>query len=439
MVSAAELVRVGLPTSSGLFQAHAFEMPSGFVYVALVKGDVEDHFEVLVRLHSECLTGDALGSLRCDCGVQLRHSLRVIAAEQRGVLVYATGHEGRGIGLTNKLRAYLAQDLGADTVEANHHLGLPADARRYDEAAAVLAALGVRSVRLLTNNPQKVTGLRAAGTVIGDIVPLPTSPHHRNAGYLATKATRMNHVRPTGPPLEEAADVPVNVLELLGNAPPRDDRPAVVLKYAQSLDGRIATSTGDARWISGEPERRVSHALRAACDGVLVGIGTVLSDDPQLTVRMVPGASPVRVVVDSTLRLPPSALVVNDAAATVVLTTDRADPARCAELRADGVTVEIVPAHSQGVDLGAALARLRASGMEVLLVEGGAAVITSLLRRRLVDRLIVAVAPLVIGSGTSAVADLGTRMVTDGIRLINRSVVPIGEDVLLTWDIEGNP
>ncbi len=435
-----EVVRVALPTPAGVFEAHAFEMPSGFVYVALVKGDVADGADVLVRLHSECLTGDALGSLRCDCGVQLRHSLRVIAAEQRGVFVYATGHEGRGIGLLNKLRAYLAQDLGADTVDANHDLGLPVDAREYGESAAVLAALGIRSIRLLTNNPQKVSGLRAAGTIVEEVVPLPTAPHHRNAAYLATKAARMNHVRPTGVALVETPVASVDVLGLLGVAQPREDRPAVVLKYAQTVDGRIATSSGDARWISGEPERQISHALRAACDGVLVGIGTVLADDPQLTVRMVPGASPARVVLDSTLRIPEAALVLNDAASTIVLTTDRSDPARRAQLLAAGVTVEVVAADTSNggrVDLAAGLACLRRLGMEALLVEGGGSVITGLLRQRLVDRMIVAIAPLVIGTGTSAVDDLGIDRVTDGIRLTNRSVVPIGDDVLLAWDVAG--
>ena len=329
-------VRVPLPTPYGVFDVHALEQPSGHVYLALVMGDIGDGSGVLVRVHSECLTGDALGSLRCDCGVQLRQSLRIIAAEQRGVLVYATGHEGRGIGLVNKLRAYVAQDEGADTVDANHLLGLPADAREYAGAAAVLEALGIRSIRLLTNNPRKVSGLRNAGMVIDAVVPLPTSPHHRNAGYLSTKTERMGHVPPGGPS---------DVLALLGSARPRPERPRVVVKYAQTLDGHIATSTGDSRWISGEDERRVSHALRAACDAVMVGVGTVIADDPQLTVRMVAGASPARVVLDSALRTPLDSPVLGDDAATTIVTTDRADPATRAELQRRGVRVEIVPAR----------------------------------------------------------------------------------------------
>ena len=182
-----EVVRVALPTPAGVFEAHAFEMPSGFVYVALVMGDVTDGSDVLVRLHSECLTGDALGSLRCDCGVQLRHSLRVIAAEQRGVFVYATGHEGRGIGLLNKLRAYLAQDLGADTVDANHDLGLPVDAREYGEAAAVL-----RRARHPVDPPaheQPAEGQRPA-----------CRRHDRRGGRPAAYRTSPSQRRPTWPP-----------------------------------------------------------------------------------------------------------------------------------------------------------------------------------------------------------------------------------------------
>ena len=182
-----EVARVGLPTQFGEFQARAFEVSCGLVYLALVKGDVASAAGVLTRVHSECLTGDVLGSLRCDCGVQLRLALRRIAIEERGLLLYVTGHEGRGVGLVNKLRAYIEQDGGVDTLDANVRLGLPIDGRRYDDAAAVLHAVGVGSVRLLTNNPEKVRGLREAGITVERMEPLQTAAHHRNVGYLRTK------------------------------------------------------------------------------------------------------------------------------------------------------------------------------------------------------------------------------------------------------------
>ena len=435
-----EAVRVPLPTPFGLFDVHAFERSSGHVYVAMVMGDVRGGDDVLVRIHSECLTGDALGSLRCDCGVQLRTGLRMISAERRGVLVYATGHEGRGIGLVNKLRAYVAQDGGADTVDANVALGLPVDSRDYTESAAVLAELGIRSVRLLTNNPSKVVGLRTAGTVVNSVVPLPTAPHHRNIGYLNTKAKRMDHVRPTGQPMPDAApsaaaDSPVDVMALLGDVRAHADRPFVVLKYAQTLDGRIATATGDSKWISGEPERVVSHALRAACDAVMVGIGTVVSDDPELTVRMVAGASPMRVVLDSELRIPFEAKILDAKAASTVFTTERSDPQRRAALRDRGVRVEVTDELGGRVSLRAALATLRSSGTESVLVEGGSELITAFLAAGLVDRIIVGIAPVVIGAGTEAVNGLGTQTVASGIHLTNRTMLAVGNDIVVAWDV----
>jgi 3,4-dihydroxy 2-butanone 4-phosphate synthase/GTP cyclohydrolase II len=424
-----------MPTSSGLFDLRAFECPSGFVYLALLRGDVTGRSGVLTRLHSECLTGDALGSLRCDCGVQLRLALRRIAAEGTGVVVYATGHEGRGIGLVEKLLAYVEQDKGADTLEANLRLGHVVDARDYSEAGAVLRALGVRSVRLLTNNPAKVDGLVGAGLPVEGIEPIATSPHHRNLRYLRTKEQALGHVQPAGDTVGGELVGGLDASQLIGEVVPKPERPYVILKYAQSVDGRIATSTGDARWISGEAERRISHSLRAACDGVLVGIGTVLLDDPQLTVRMVPGASPLRVVLDSTLRVPDEARVLDGEAPTLVITTDRSCAGRRDALTRRNVRVRVVPAAPGGVDLSAALAALRDEGIRSLLVEGGAEVITSLLAEGLVDRIVIGVSPKILGTGTEAVGPLGVARVQDGIRLTNRSVHMTPDDILLAWDV----
>jgi len=162
-------------------------------HLALVMGEVSGESEVLVRVHSECLTGDVLGSQRCDCGEQLHRAMRQIGRQGAGVIVYLR-QEGRGIGLLDKLRAYNLQDQGYDTVEANLALGHQADERDYSAAACILADLGVRSVRLMTNNPTKIEGLRALGVRIVDRIPLEPTVHPENAGYLHTKAKRMHHL-----------------------------------------------------------------------------------------------------------------------------------------------------------------------------------------------------------------------------------------------------
>ena len=425
-----------LPTSYGEFRTRVFETATGHVYLALTKGDLAGGESVLTRLHSTCLTGDALGSLRCDCGVQLQTAIRAVAAEDRGVVLYLTDQEGRGIGLLNKLRAYMEQDIGADTLEANLRLGFPADGRDYTDAAAVLAALGVRSVRLLSNNPAKADALRRLGVRVAAVEPLATVAHRHNLRYLTTKADRFGHVQPTGMAPTTAVPRAVDVGVLLGDVRPHDDRPYVLVKYAQTLDGRIATRTGDSKWISGEAERRISHALRAACDAVLVGSGTVRADDPELTVRMVPGANPIRVVLDSTLRMDPTAKVAGDIATTMVFTTSAADPNRKEQLRAARVTVHEVTAAPRGVDLAAVLTRLRESGVESLMVEGGRRVITSLFASGYVDRLVVSISPTVIGTGVEAVGDLGINLVAEGVRLTNRALCLADDDVLLGWDVE---
>lgn len=191
-----------VPTRHGEFRATAFRAADGREHLALALGDVRAGGAVLVRVHSECLTGDVVGSLRCDCGTQLDAALELIAADGRGVVVYLRGHEGRGIGLGHKLRAYALQEQGHDTVDANTALDLPVDAREYDAAAAVLARLGVSRVRLVTHNPAKRDELAAHGVDVVECVALPSVVTPENLRYLRTKRDRMHHtlaLRPARP------------------------------------------------------------------------------------------------------------------------------------------------------------------------------------------------------------------------------------------------
>jgi 3,4-dihydroxy 2-butanone 4-phosphate synthase / GTP cyclohydrolase II len=189
-----------MPTAQGQFTAYGYAQDDNArEHLALVHGDLTNApagHAVLARVHSECLTGDAFGSLRCDCGPQLAAALTAVAAEGCGVVVYLRGHEGRGIGLLAKLAAYTLQDAGHDTVDANLALGLPVEARDYRAAALILTDLGVRAVRLLTNNPAKVSGLAAHGITVADRVPLLVPANPENAGYLHSKRVRLGHQLP---------------------------------------------------------------------------------------------------------------------------------------------------------------------------------------------------------------------------------------------------
>jgi 3,4-dihydroxy 2-butanone 4-phosphate synthase / GTP cyclohydrolase II len=189
------LSQARLPTRYGDFTIHAYEsLIDGIQHVAMVMGDVAHAPDVLVRVHSECLTGDLFGSMRCDCGRQLDDAFARIAAEGRGVVVYLRGHEGRGIGIGHKVSAYRLQDQGRDTLQANLELGLPADTRDYSVGAQILADLGMTSMRLMTNNPAKYDGIAEFGLTISERVPLITEPTRHNVQYLRTKQEKMGHV-----------------------------------------------------------------------------------------------------------------------------------------------------------------------------------------------------------------------------------------------------
>ncbi len=183
-----------VPTSNGTFVAHAYRsVADGEEHIAYVMGDVEGGAPPLVRMHSECLTGDLLSSLRCDCGQQLRAALAMISEEGRGVLVYLRGHEGRGIGIGHKIRAYALQDVGLDTVEANEAQGLPIDSRSYGVGASILADLGITEMRLMTNNPMKLDGLEDFNLKITERIPIEIESNPENLRYLRTKRDRLGH------------------------------------------------------------------------------------------------------------------------------------------------------------------------------------------------------------------------------------------------------
>jgi 3,4-dihydroxy 2-butanone 4-phosphate synthase/GTP cyclohydrolase II len=439
-ISLQRMATTSLPTAAGEFVLHLYHNNvDDKEHMALVSGEVAGHAGVLTRVHSECFTGDVLGSMRCDCGPQLDAAMRLIAAEGRGVVLYMR-QEGRGIGLLEKLRAYNLQDMGYDTVDANLMLGHQPDLRDYRVAAAMLKDLGVESVRLLTNNPDKINGLEAEGVDVVERVPLQTAVTDYNAFYLDTKARRMRHLldleAPAANGQEDDLAAQAQMLDtLLDDARAPRDRPLVTLSYAQSLDGSIAARRGEQTAISGPESLQLTHLLRARQDAILVGVGTVLSDDPQLTVRLVPGADPQPIVVDSRLRFPPTAKMLRAERPPWIFTTASADPDRQAALEAAGAMVTRLPANEQGlVSLAAMLAELHARAIRRVMVEGGAQVISNFLATHLADRLVLTIAPLLLG-GLSAVDHLGQVNGRGIPRLANPIMKTFGRDIVLFGEL----
>lgn len=429
-----------IPTNKGDFDLYFYENSADDKeHVALVTGQVSDQENVLVRVHSECFTGDVLGSLRCDCGEQLDRSLRLIADRGRGVLIYLR-QEGRGIGLLDKLRAYNLQDIGYDTVDANVMLGHEPDERDYTIAAQVIEDLQVDSVQLLTNNPHKIESLRRLGVAITDRVPLEPSVQKHNQTYLATKAERMRHVLTLGCVNDATSSNngkrPTPEITT-SRSPKPTGRPYVTLSYAQSIDGSLAAARGEPLALSGPEALTMTHRLRAAHGAILVGIGTVLSDDPRLTVRRVSGSDPRPIIIDSDLRFPLDAQMLDEPSpAPWVITTQESSLKREKNLTALGVRVVRVPAQPNGhVDLKAALQRLDALGLERLMIEGGARIISSVLRHQLADHLVLTIASVMVG-GLQAVNGLETENISSPVQLDTPSYRWCGEDLVVRGDFQ---
>ena len=439
------VVSTVLPTAHGTFQLYGYAVESGYEQVALVLGDLDavgnNGHVPLVRVHSECLTGDALGSWRCDCGEQLDAAMREISQEGLGAVIYLRGHEGRGIGLQAKLRAYALQDSGLDTVDANLRLGLPVDARDYDVAAAILHDLGLRRIRLLSANPDKSARLRDLGIEVTARLPLQVTEHPESARYLATKRNRMGH--------DNGHNLPDVWSELLhGRVPHRAvagpeavlldrygplvaaGRMITVAQLAQSIDGFIASRTGDANYVSGEEDREHLHRLRALVDAVVVGAQTVVADDPQLTTRAVPGPSPVRVLIDPQARIPRDARVLTDGSARTLWCV-------AAERRPTTVAPHVdlvsLPVGAGRFEPQALLEMLVERGLGRVLVEGGGRTVSDFLSAGLLDRLYLTTAPILVGDGVPGVRFAGSDLVSQALTApVQR--FSLGRDICTVFD-----
>lgn len=437
-----------LPTDAGTFAVHAFvDRTTGTEYLALVMGDLgrPDDVPPLVRVHSECLTGDALGSTRCDCGDQLQAAQRAVAAEGRGAILYLRGHEGRGIGLSAKLQAYGLQDSGLDTVDANLALGLAVDTRDYRPAAALLRRLGVRRVRLLTGNPDKHAALTRHGIDVVEQITLPVPARPENLHYLRTKRERMGHVEPVHRPdaWDELLAGRVPAGPLSPGAAALVDRYAplvaagaevAVAQLGQSLDGFIASRTGDAVFVTGEADREHLHRLRALVDAVVVGVGTVVADDPQLTVRAVPGRSPVRVVLDPRARLPRSSRLLRADRDGVPVLWCVAEDVEAPTGPPLHVEVLALKCGDDGFAPADVLTALADRGLGRVLVEGGGRTVSGFLAAGVLDRLYVTTAPLLVGDGVPGIRFDGTDLLAGALRPPSRSFV-LGGDVCVELDL----
>lgn len=445
--SVRRLTSARIPTVDGEFSLSLYEnSQDNKDHLALVYGEVDGKEDVLVRIHSECFTGDVLGSLRCDCGEQLNTSMRRISEQGEGVILYLR-QEGRGIGLLSKLRAYNLQDEGYDTVEANRLLGHGADERDYAIAATILRDLDVSSVRLLTNNPEKIESLDEYGIDITERAPLEPHVNQHNAEYLRTKVNRMRHLLELSPVNGAAGRNPHG--SSLQSLKQRTERhfsetgvPFITLTYAQSLDGSIASESGTPLPISGDEALRFTHRLRTLHDGILVGIGTVLSDDPRLNVRRTEGDHPVPIILDSSLRFPLDAQLLECSGPNpLIFTGPDSRSERRGELESRGASVIPLSCTPEGrVCLDSLLEVLGERGLSSVMVEGGTKILTNFLREQKVQRIILTVAPMFVG-GTSAVNQLAPSGALDSPdaqedfpRLTNIQHRWYGDDLILEGD-----
>jgi 3,4-dihydroxy 2-butanone 4-phosphate synthase/GTP cyclohydrolase II len=409
------LVKTRLPTGFGDFSLHLY-VEDGKEHLALVKGDVAQAGPVPVRVHSECLTGDVFGSRRCDCGDQLKHALMYLGRQEAGVLVYLR-QEGRGIGLLKKMEAYNLQDQGLDTVEANIQLGHQPDERDYGIGARILRGLGVKSIRLMTNNPQKIEALEAQDIVVTSRIPIEVGHHEENLEYLRSKASRMAHLlrfREQIPDEQHFAFLEPLADHLAMAAHEKNVRPFVTLYAIQSLDGRLMGS--------GQEGDALAEYLQRHHDAVMVGAATLVESMSTL-------GEALQVVWDPALTLAeamPASIRVDR---LVILTLPEHDPMRRQSLESRGIRLLVVPQHQDGVsNLHQTLGVLASEGVRSVLVRGDDPLISACLYGQLVDYAVFRLVPSFRG-GVSNTLEAGSTLpqfAESHVHLLGRDVVAFG-------------
>lgn len=424
-------LKARIPVSGREFYVYLYQDFDNMEHLALVMGDVRGKQNVLVRIHSECLTGEAFNSQRCDCGEQLKQSIQMISDDSLGIIVYLR-QEGRGIGLAKKLQAYNLQDNGYDTVDANIALGHKPDERDFTIAASILKDLGVKSIKLISNNPGKFKPLIDSGIVINSRIPILPRLTPENALYIKTKISRMNHkidfngLSSSSPEREMILRY---VVRKIRNHRYRN-RPFITLSYAQSLDGCISKDKNKSMVLSDEESMILTHQIRSIHDAILVGIGTVLTDDPQLTVRKVQGKNPQPIILDANLKFPPNAKLLKETNSPWIISGKDSDVKKQKILEDLGAKVFRLPVKNNNIDLHRLISKLVNENIGSVMVEGGAEIISSFMVDKLADFVVSTVAPTIIGRGVRPLEQVPIKM-DKMISLQNAKYVQIGRDLIV--------
>ncbi|WP_455368125.1 GTP cyclohydrolase II [[Eubacterium] cellulosolvens] len=421
-----------MPTRDGEFRINLYQDSHKKEHLALIMGNVEGEDDVLVRIHSECITGDTFGSIRCDCGDQLKQAFQVISEEGTGIIIYLR-QEGRGIGLRDKLLSYNLQDKGYDTVEANIALGHRADERDYGIAAHILKDLKIKSIRILTNNPSKLEFLEDRGIKVSSRLSVKPRITQENLAYLETKISRLDHILKMDDLSCTSPERDSIIRYLNRKIQDYDSRglPFITLTYAQSIDGSLTAKRGQPLILSGRESMILTHELRTKHDAILVGIGTVISDDPQLTNRLVKGKNPQPVILDTHLKFPPNSRLMNNPQKPWIITGDKANEKREKELASAGARIYHLPSKTGKVSIPDLLSFLRNKKIETLMVEGGSRIISSFLQEKKVDLLILTLAPFFIGNGLHSLERRLSKENSKLFSLHDVKYVQLGADLIV--------